>query len=90
MSEFTVTPEIDGMMMALFEMPEPDTSFVSSLRDQFVTTGVAKAGRNTVRMRIFPAHPRLAWGVILGLVLVIITLLGTSPSVATALNIPQI
>ena len=86
MSEFTVTPEFDEKMMAVFAMPEPETAFVSSLREQFVTTGSARTGRNTVGMRIFPISPRLAWGVILGLVLVIIMLLGTSPSVATALK----
>jgi len=86
MSDFTVTPEFDGMMMALFEMPDPETAFVSSLREQFVTTGAARAGKNINGRRIFSVNPRLAWGVIMGLALVVIVLLGTSPSIATALN----
>ena len=86
MSEISVTPEFDGMMKDLFKMPEPETSFVSSLRAQFVITGAVRTGENTVRTKVFPIKSRFAWGVILGLVLVVIVLLGTSPSVATALK----
>lgn len=86
MSELPVAPEFDGMMMALFEMPEPEASFASALREQFVTTGAVRASRNITGVRIFPVSPRLAWGAVLGLVLVILVLLGTSPSVATALK----
>jgi hypothetical protein len=86
MSEFTFTPEFDGIMMALFEMPEPNVAFVNSLREQFVTTGAARTGRNINGRRIYSVNPRLAWGIIIGLVFVVIVLLGSSPTVATALK----
>jgi hypothetical protein len=86
MSELPATPEFDGLMMALFEMPEPETSFASALREQFVTTGAARKDRNKIVARFFPVSPRLAWGAVIGLVLAILMLLGTAPSVATALK----
>ena len=86
MFELPVTPEFDEMMIALFEMPEPETSFASDLREQFVTTGAAMADRNKIGARIIPVSPRLAWGAVLGLILVVLMLLGTAPSVATALK----
>ena len=86
MSEISVTPEFDGMMNAVFKMPEPETAFVSSLRAQFVTTGAERIGRNTVRAKVFPMRPRWAWGAVLGLILAVIVLLGTSPIVATAMK----
>jgi hypothetical protein len=86
MSELPVTSEFDGMMIAVFEMPEPETSFASALREQFVRTGAVRTGGNIVRAKIFPMRPRLAWGAILGLILVVIVLMGTSPIVATAMK----
>jgi hypothetical protein len=88
MSEFSVRPEFDEMMKAIFDMPGPEETFVSSLREQFVTTGAANAQKSsyTGRKQAYRITPRMAWGLVLGLTLIVVVLASTSPTAATAMK----
>jgi hypothetical protein len=83
--------EIEEMMQNISNLPEPNAAFLNSLREQFVSKGIANAPKNreTKMVKIFKRgfiSTRLAWAIGISLLIVVLSLLATSPTVVNALK----
>jgi hypothetical protein len=91
MPKNTFPTEIEEMVKNISNVPEPDAVFLNSLREQFISKGIANAQQNTETKMIKISRrgflsPRLAWAIGIFLLIVILTLLATSPTVVNALK----
>lgn len=91
MPENTFPTGIEEMVKSISGGPEPDAVFLNSLREQFISKGIATAHKNagtnikqTSRRGFLTL--RLAWGI--GIILLIVTLamLASSPTIVNALK----
>jgi hypothetical protein len=65
MSEFTPTPEFEEKLRLALATPEPEPGFAQSLRSRLSERAAAPAARRSFRLRP-------AWGILLGLVLLLV------------------
>jgi hypothetical protein len=82
---------IEEKVQNISNVPEPNAVFLNSLREQFISKGIADAQKNMETKMIKTSRrgflsPRLAWGLGIVLLMVILALLATSPTVVNALK----
>jgi hypothetical protein len=91
MSKNILPPEIEEMVQNISDVPEPNAVFLNSLREQFISKGIEAAQKNKetpmikISRRSF-ISPRLAWALGIALLIVILSLTATSPTVVNALK----
>lgn len=83
--------EIDEMVENISDVPEPNAVFLNSLREQFISMGIANAQKNTETKMIKISRrgflsPRRTWAIGIVLLIVTLSLLATSPTVVNALK----
>ena len=91
MSKNTFPTEIEEMVKNISDVSEPDAVFLNSLREQFISKGIATAQKNTeTKMKQTTRRgflkPRLAWGIGIALLIVTLAMLASSPTIVNALK----
>ncbi|HET7142967.1 MAG TPA: hypothetical protein VFI68_03005 [Anaerolineales bacterium] len=91
MPKNTFPTEIEQMVQNISDVPEPNAVFLNSLREQFISKGIANAQKNTETKMIKISRrgllsPRLIWGLGIALLIVALSLLASSPTVVNALK----
>lgn len=80
MSEMNLPPEFESNLRRAMHVPAPNTVFVARLRSQL------EQEAHTMQTQKHRISPRLAWGLAAGLLVLIIALLATSPTVVAAMK----
>jgi len=79
--------ELEEMISNISKTSEPDAEFLDSLRARFILEGHASAKQNQEKkMKRNKLSPRLAWGLTLLVLAVLLTLAFSSPTVVNALR----
>jgi hypothetical protein len=91
MSKNTSPIDIEEMVKNISNVPEPNAVFLNSMREQFILKGTENAQKNMETKMIKQSRrgrlsPRLAWGLGIALLIIILSLLAASPTVVDALK----